>query len=47
MTTQRDGQRPGLMIQFLGNRECVEKISVFPGTPMILVAPRHLSGEAP
>lgn len=47
MTMQRDGQWPALMIQFLGYRECVEKISVFPDTLMILVALRHLSGEAP
>lgn len=47
MTAQRDDLWAGLMRQFLGNYECIEKISVFPHSLMILVAPRHLSGEAP
>lgn len=33
------------MIEFLGNCECLEKISVFPDMLMILMAPKHLSGE--
>lgn len=45
-TAERDGYWPGLMIQFLGNCECIEKTSVFPDVLMILVAPKHLSGGA-
>lgn len=45
-TTERDGCWPGLMIKFLGNCECLEKISAFPDVLMILMTPKCSSGEA-